>query len=1377
MDIQTFRQRFKAFSEDEQSFLKALAIAYEPLNQTATVNLLRECEIKTDKGTAFTGPLIKEIRGRLEDAGWLKVNLRVEMQVTPKYLEMVMRMAVIDKRFKKWVKATQAALPYRQWAYAPPRSFEVCLRELRIALYDGDMKQFGIVMMDINRFFREIYARSNFFGQFFQPFEPEWLATFSGEIQELAIAHLMKECFENLDNPQPYLQYAFDRNWLNNKTKGEPFFSQLNTWFLLKGDLEAAAAALAGEQPSYGKSAREGAVSFFKGNNLQAISRFEEGLRQFRKILDQRSAYYPDLMGILYPLALMKDGMKEMSKKLQALATATEGGPIISKVIKYLLSAALYQENKLHEAWTLNEVQPNSPLDWLFYGVVSWWNERYLPLPELEKLRRWRLKAQENGYSWLEMEFAHVLSVFEPSHEMAAVHAQEYQALKAKLHLNSLLDLQKRTEKWERSIEALLKLQGGKKRKTAADKPEKTTRLVWWVDFDNRQIQPVEQSFSKGAWSKGRNIALKRMKEGGVEGLSDQDQKVAKAIRVHNHGYYGGVEYFFDFTQAVQALVGHPLLFLMENPAVSVELIEKQPELLVEEQADGFSMKFAQEFRHAGPHLLRETPTRYQLMVVEEAHAEVNRLLEYGNLKFPVKAKDKIVEAVGHLSSIVTVQSAVGGETAVVETVSANPTPHLHLLPVGNGFKIEFFVKPFTTDPPYFKPGLGRENIIAEISGAPKKVIRDLKKEKELARKVEDACPSFLRAPGVNQEWLFEEVEDCLNVLVELEPLRTGGEVVMEYPKGEKLRVAGRISFDNLSLGIRKDRDWFEVSGKVRINENMVMDFRELLDRIHQSKGSFVQISDGQFLSITSQLRRKLEEMNNVLTKTKNDLRFHPLAASMLDDFTGLLHDVETDAAWKKQLTRLKEARTLQAKVPSTFKAELRNYQEEGFRWLSQLAYWGVGACLADDMGLGKTIQALAVLVDRGKQGPSLVVAPASVVRNWRAEAERFAPTLRPLLFGEGDRKEMLDKLQPFDLLLSSYGLMQQESELFKETHFTTIILDEAQAIKNRATKRSQTAMQLQSDFKIITTGTPVENHLGEIWNLFNFLNPGLLGSLDRFNETYAIPIEKYQDKDRRNQLRRLLQPFILRRRKNDVLEELPEKTEITLTVELSQEERAFYEALRRKAIENIESGEGSAQDKRFTILAELMRLRQACCHPRMVSPESKLSGSKLGLFADTVEELLENGHKALIFSQFVKHLKIVEEWVKERGISYQYLDGSTPLPTREKSIRAFQAGEGDLFLISLKAGGFGLNLTAADYVIHLDPWWNPAVEDQASDRAHRIGQQRPVTIYRLVTADTIEDKIVKLHADKRDLADSLLEGTEVSAGLSAEELLALIKG
>ena len=318
--------------------------------------------------------------------------------------------------------------------------------------------------------------------------------------------------------------------------------------------------------------------------------------------------------------------------------------------------------------------------------------------------------------------------------------------------------------------------------------------------------------------------------------------------------------------------------------------------------------------------------------------------------------------------------------------------------------------------------------------------------------------------------------------------------------------------------------------------------------------------------------------------------------------------------------------------------------------------------------------------------------------------------------------------------------------------------------------------MNLQSGFKIITTGTPIENHLGELWNLFRFINPGLLGSLEKFNQHFAIPIEKRKDKQARAKLKKLIQPFLLRRTKSQVLEELPSRTEVLLHVDLSSEEMVFYEALRSAAVEKLTSAEGGSGHRQLQVLAEIMKLRRACCNARLVMPDSRLPSTKLQLFGETLQGLLESRHKALVFSQFVDHLHILRTYLDERKINYQYLDGSTPAKERQKRVRAFQAGDGDVFLISLKAGGTGLNLTAADYVLHMDPWWNPAVEDQASDRVHRIGQERPVTIYRLVARGTIEDKIVELHQHKRDLADSLLEGTDMSGKISTDELLKLIR-
>jgi SNF2 family DNA or RNA helicase len=548
-----------------------------------------------------------------------------------------------------------------------------------------------------------------------------------------------------------------------------------------------------------------------------------------------------------------------------------------------------------------------------------------------------------------------------------------------------------------------------------------------------------------------------------------------------------------------------------------------------------------------------------------------------------------------------------------------------------------------------------------------------------------------------------------------------------------------------------------------------------LLDR---SPSRFIPLGDGQFLALTEEFRQRLNELRGVSERHGKGFRIHPLAAISMDDWLDDVEQLKTDKHWQAHIKKLRDSESFQPELPSTLQAELRDYQVEGFRWLARLAHWGVGACLADDMGLGKTVQSLALILTRAAAGATLIIAPTSVCMNWMSESERFAPTLNPIQFGTGDRQSTLDKLQPFDLVVCSYGLLQQEDvgEMLAKIQWQTIVLDEAQSIKNFATKRSQAAMNLQGGFKLIVTGTPIENHLGELWNLFRFINPGLLGSLESFNERFGYAIENAsEDRNPRNHLRKLIQPFILRRLKHQVLTELPSRTEITLQVELSSEELAFYEALRQQAISKLSDSDAPAGQKHLQVLAEIMKLRQACCNPKLISPDIGVPSAKLQLFGEVLTELLENKHKALVFSQFVGHLSLIREYLDSQKIVYQYLDGSTSARDRKLRVDAFQAGEGDVFLISLKAGGTGLNLTAADYVIHMDPWWNPAVEDQASDRTHRIGQKRPVTIYRLVAKHTIEEKIVDLHKHKRDLADSLLEGADVSAKVSTAELLRLI--
>jgi SNF2 family DNA or RNA helicase len=456
----------------------------------------------------------------------------------------------------------------------------------------------------------------------------------------------------------------------------------------------------------------------------------------------------------------------------------------------------------------------------------------------------------------------------------------------------------------------------------------------------------------------------------------------------------------------------------------------------------------------------------------------------------------------------------------------------------------------------------------------------------------------------------------------------------------------------------------------------------------------------------------------------------------------------------------------------------LRDYQVEGHAWLSRLAAWGAGACLADDMGLGKTVQTIALLLDRAKLGPALVLAPTSVCWNWVEELARFAPGLRPILYvDQGDRAGCLAKLGKRDVLIASYGLLVRDADKLAATSFATLVLDEAQALKNPTTQRARAARTLDAGFRVALSGTPMENHLGELWSLFSVVFPGLLGSWEQFRDRYASSIERTRDPEAHAALGRVIRPFLLRRTKQEVARELPERTEIQVPIALSQEERQLYEDARLAAVAELsETGKGVRdQQHRFQVLAALTRLRLLASHPQLYDPTSKLPSSKLRRLVELLEELRAAGHRALVYSQFTSHLGLVQEELARLGIRALYLDGSTPAAQRKTRIKAFQQGEGDVFLISLKAGGTGVNLTAADYVIHLDPWWNPAVEDQATARAHRIGQTRPVTVYRLIARGTIEEKILAMHGEKRALVASILDGTDVAGRLSTRELMALL--
>ena len=469
----------------------------------------------------------------------------------------------------------------------------------------------------------------------------------------------------------------------------------------------------------------------------------------------------------------------------------------------------------------------------------------------------------------------------------------------------------------------------------------------------------------------------------------------------------------------------------------------------------------------------------------------------------------------------------------------------------------------------------------------------------------------------------------------------------------------------------------------------------------------------------------------------------------------------------KRLNDRLRNFSGIQAVAPPPgFNAELRPYQQQGLSWLQFLRDYQFNGILADDMGLGKTVQTLAHLLVEKQSGrmrqPSLVVAPTSLMGNWRREIEHFANELKVLVLHGSARAALFDSIHEHDIILTTYPLLHRDQHILLQKQFHYIVLDEAQYIKNPKSQTAQVSYQLKANHRLALTGTPMENHLGELWSVYHFLMPGFLSDLKRFNHLFRKPIENEADEHRQKQLQQRVSPFLLRRCKHDVLAELPDKTEIICNVTLQGKQRDLYESVRLamdKKVRKEIASKGLARSQ-IMILDALLKLRQTCCDPRIVSlPQAKKvrQSAKLSLLMEMLPEMLEEGRKVLVFSQFTKMLALIEQELKERGITYSKLTGQTR--KRDEAINSFQQGDNSVFLISLKAGGVGLNLTAADTVIHYDPWWNPAVEKQATDRAHRIGQKKAVFVYKLVTEGTVEEKIIEMQETKQALADAVYSG------------------
>lgn len=935
-----------------------------------------------------------------------------------------------------------------------------------------------------------------------------------------------------------------------------------------------------------------------------------------------------------------------------------------------------------------------------------------------------------------------------------------------------LFALLPKVERWQTVLDGLILAYQDSVISEAAEKSE---RIVWRIYPQNKSAGAVVQKRGKnGKWSQGRQINLSNYtthSEYIHDYVTPADMEAILCVKRRDNNYYYRT---FDLSVELLRLLSSVPHVQYGDSNVCLKIVFDQPTLSCTKSKNSLQISLNPPFNIDEKFVC--VYDNKELLTVYPLPEKLAKLAKYlnGSLTVPV---DRGLEKVEKLISIITPHVELEGDISSLmkelPRIDGGTKVAVRIYPFESGLRFEVVALPY--DGFAFTPGRGNADFVVRQPDSNVVVCRNLEQEKKNANVVIDAVAAFNHAPADDCCWRMDEPFDALDVLSDL---KAHEHIRLEWPQGETLTLKAEVDADKVFQTITAGKnEWFAISGELALDETKVLTMRELLELWSGKKQRFIQLSDKTYIALSQKLQKALDDISAVEQgdSPAGGLRVHKLSLPLLQEH---FHERSFDGKTVAWLAGYQKTLTQTMPAPAGFTAQLRDYQHDGVQWLMRLAAAKLGALLADDMGLGKTVQAIALLQQQRKNGAALIVAPASVCFNWSDEIARFAPMLKTVVVGiqSGSREDIIGQAGENDIVITSYGLLQRNSELFCSKEWNVLILDEAQAVKNSATQRTKAIKQLNRNITVITTGTPIENHLGELWNLFDIILPGFLGSAAHFRTQFQLPIERDENRTVRNRLRRLISPFILRRTKDEVLTELPPKTEIELKISLSDEESAFYEALRQKAVENIESSIGNENDSRFTILAELMKLRQACCHPSLAGGVFLKHSSKMEVLGEKISELIENGHRALVFSQFVGHLTLVQKYLDEQGIPFFYLDGSTPQKKRAEMVRAFQDGERSLFLISLKAGGSGLNLTGADFVFHLDPWWNPAVEDQASDRVHRIGQERPVTVYRLISSNTIEDKIIGLHKQKRELAESLLSGGDTALRLSADELLAIIK-
>ena len=911
---------------------------------------------------------------------------------------------------------------------------------------------------------------------------------------------------------------------------------------------------------------------------------------------------------------------------------------------------------------------------------------------------------------------------------------------------------------------------------TLQTQKEEEKRVAYYVG--GKQIMSIVEQTRQadGSWRDGRLLSQSLMASAGYDSMDSRDSAIAMELSKKS-------DCQDDIDILVPHLAGTDRLLLgnsYDGHSFIAEIEEEKPYL--EFSGQGFLIGISSNVKlddngNVKRHTVREIEKgRYALVSVNPLQKDiVRRFLSMRH--FPSSAVTSLKRAIDSLNGIIDVRQNIL-ESMLQPAVLSHGVLAVQVSPDRNEYQVNIQATAMEDGTARFVPAEGEDIVYDEVEGITHCVNRDLSLEYENKKELDTFLQEQSKAEARSYtEYTIGSAEGLLKLMAYIYDNQE--KFFIEWPDGVRLKFRGDIKSSDVEITIQTNTEWFAVEGEVAVGGRK-LSLAELVQACSSSEmEGFVRLSDDEYVRMSETLKKHIEAMAAIGIagggKCKRVPKYQVGAlASMIK---GL--NANADEGYGEFMEKTKTAFETEAKIPEGLTAVLRDYQKEGFRWMCRLDEWGAGACLADDMGLGKTVQAIAFMLHKSSKGPSLVIAPKSVVTNWAQEIVRFAPQLNPVVLNNTSKRQgVVNGAGPMDVILCTYGVLGTESQLLQSRNWNVACLDEAHQIKNRDTLVSHAAMDLNAASRIILTGTPLQNHLGELWNLFQFINPGLLGTWPVFRDSFILP---HLDYEHRMLLKEMTQPFILRRTKEDVLLELPEKIVTTHMVELSYNEMKVYEEMRRLAETKFKKHKTAEERKEAKTLnlnffTELMKLRMAACSMRLVYDRWKEPSTKIMALFDILTNVLSNPRNSVIvFSQFTSFLAMVKTELANRNINYYYMDGQTPLEKRQEMVREFQEGGRQLFLSSLKTGGIGINLTAANYVILLDPWWNPAIENQAMDRAHRIGQQRVVSVIRLISAQTIEEKILQLHETKQALTDEILEGTANSYKLTYEDVMDMV--